>query len=804
MGLPRSPRLLALVAAAVVALSTCAVGAESTARLTETRPVRIIVVDERGEPIRGAQITFDGREILTDVGGQALIRISEPVSALVSANGTLDEPVAIGADDLSTTIRMWDRVGADGVERTSMHFGGDVMLGRRYLETDRLDTPLVTDSASARLVVADLAPISQAADWTVVNLESVVGELPEDEAYAGKRFLLQSTPLVTEALDELGVDLVTLGNNHAYDWRDPGIESTIAILDEAEIAHVGAGLGAGDAVRGQLVAIRGGTVGIVSYTTLSGSFVNDQLPTASEPLPAGLSASERWQYSEREFGFGSDGSPVFIARGERRIGEIWSDFVALEDEFGEATLAGLWAAMTEVYPELQDWVARRGHGGAAAYRRAEMESEVARLRQSGADFVVVQVHGGFQFAPVKSEFVQRIAHAAIDAGADIVVAHHPHVIQGVELYRGKLVVYSLGNLVFDQDFLGTFPSAMLRVITEGSEILEARMIPLMLDRYRPVPVTGLTAARVVRSIDQSSALSAYSARVNGLEVETVLSESSTGVGGLVEPVSVRLERNSGLIVSERSEWDQTVETRGDIAVPLAACTIVRSDLLGETVELGVDLFGWGRFNDDTADGNGHLPLHWAVPAESGSWMRSAGRSLNPLDDSIELNTVVDATTSMRLLARIDIADHRLFDVDGQPLDAVPKLEVTMDVKRIRGEAPSLRFVTFDFEDSDPTVSPETSRLREIEVPIDVAADGLWHSVVVALPGDLFGVDADGKKANTATLIVDAPSAWHGRLAVDNVRVIEWRGSTSATSPTWVAADFVRSSDESARLAVSGC
>ena len=82
-----------------------------------------------------------------------------------------------------------------------MHFGGDVMLGRRYLETDRADSTIVTDAASARDIVSDLAPLSATADWTVVNLESVIGELPATEAYAGKRFLLQSTPLITETLD---------------------------------------------------------------------------------------------------------------------------------------------------------------------------------------------------------------------------------------------------------------------------------------------------------------------------------------------------------------------------------------------------------------------------------------------------------------------------------------------------------------------------------------------------------------------------------------------------------------------------
>jgi poly-gamma-glutamate capsule biosynthesis protein CapA/YwtB (metallophosphatase superfamily) len=804
MGLPRSPRLLAATVASIIALSTCAAGVEDPAGLTAARPVRIIVVNETGEPVHGATIMSSEWDVQTDVAGEALISISEPITAIVSAKGALDEPVAIGADDLSTAVRLWDRVGPDGTERSSMHFGGDVMLGRRYLETDRVDTPIVTDAASARDIVSDLAPLSATADWTVVNLESVIGELPATEAYAGKRFLLQSTPLITETLDELGVDLVTLGNNHAYDWRDPGIESTLEALDAAGITHVGAGSNPDDAVRGQIVEVGEGTIGIVSYTTVNGSFVNDQSPSNDERAPADLPTTERWQYSKRPFSYSSPGDPLYIAEAERRIGEIWSLFTALEDEFGDDKVADLWSALIAVYPELQDWVARRGHGGAAPYGRTEMENEVTRLEQSGAEMIVVQIHGGFQFAEVKSEFVQQIAHAAVDAGADLVVAHHPHVLQGVEWYKDKLVVYSLGNLVFDQDFLETFPSAILRVITEGPDILEARMIPLVLDRYRPVPVTGLTATQIVRKIDQRSAQPAVATRGAALEVITEISEIAPSTAAVVDSASLRLERNSGVIVKGRRWRQETVEMDLDGESTLAACSIVRSDLLGETIELGVDLYGWGRFDDDTADGEHSVPSHWALPTDSDNWKRSAGRTLNPLDDSIELITNVSGTTTMRLLARVDISEHRLFESVGNPVDQEPLMEIRLDAKRSRGEAPSLRFVTFHFQDSDPTSSPETSRLREINVPIEVPPDGVWHSIVIPLPDDLLSADINGNRANTATLLIDAPPAWNGRLAVDNVRIIQWRGVTSTQSPTWVAADLVRSSQDPVQLTTSGC
>ncbi len=786
-------------------LSACAFGPQYSTRLNETRPVVIRIVDEREEPIAGAVLEVAGRTLRTNDDGESAIKIAQPVTAVVSADGKLTEPIVIGPGDVSMVVRLWDRVGPDGIARNSMHFGGDVMLGRRYLEPTRPDTPLVTDAESARHVVGDLAPLSAAADWTVVNLETVIGDLPIEEAYPAKRFLLQSSPYVTELLDELGVDLVTLGNNHAYDWGEAGLATTFDALDRAGIDYVGAGYDREEALEGRLVEVGSTGIGIVSFTTVNGSFVNDQLPSVDEPLPVGLPASEIWQYSERSFSYGEPGDRLYIREGRRRISEIWTLYEQLEGAFGEAAVTDLWMAMTDVYPELQDWVARRGHGGAAPYRRDDVEDEIRRLQQAGAKMIVVQVHGGFQFADVKSEFVQRISHDAIDAGADIVVAHHPHVLQGVEWYRDKLIVYSLGNLVFDQDFLETFPTAMLRVVTEGSNVLEARLLPVVLDRYRPVPVAGTTAARIVRTIDERSALHAVADRVDELEVGSVAWEQPPERAGLIAPASLRLEHNSAVVLRGRTQRDRLVATAADGVGQLGPCLLVRTDLLPEGTEVGVDLFGWGRFDDDTADGHRDRPLNWRVPDESDRWARVAGRTLDPLDDAIELLTDPEDTSTMRLRARIDLDEHRLFDNTGAPLDAPPRFEIRMDAKRSRGEEPSIRFVTFDFSDSDPTVAPESVRLREIVLPIEIPADGEWHSVVLPLPDDLFVPDADGNRANTATMLIDTPPALRGQLALDNVQILEWRGAAATSGPAWAAADLVRSEGASSvDLATSGC
>lgn len=78
-----------------------------------------------------------------------------------------------------------------------------------------------------------------------------------------------------------------------------------------------------------------------------------------------------------------------------------------------------------------------------------MREDVGRLRQR-AQVVVVSMHAGQEYSPRPNTQQVEFARAAIDAGARLVVGHHPHVVQPVEHYRGGVIFYSLGNLVFDQ------------------------------------------------------------------------------------------------------------------------------------------------------------------------------------------------------------------------------------------------------------------------------------------------------------------------------------------------------------------
>jgi poly-gamma-glutamate capsule biosynthesis protein CapA/YwtB (metallophosphatase superfamily) len=71
---------------------------------------------------------------------------------------------------------------------------------------------------------------------------------------------------------------------------------------------------------------------------------------------------------------------------------------------------------------------------------------------SSTDLVIVNIHWGTEYQHQFSKLQQQVGHELIDNGADIIIGHHPHVVQGMELYKGKPIFYSLGNFIFDQYF----------------------------------------------------------------------------------------------------------------------------------------------------------------------------------------------------------------------------------------------------------------------------------------------------------------------------------------------------------------
>jgi len=85
-----------------------------------------------------------------------------------------------------------------------------------------------------------------------------------------------------------------------------------------------------------------------------------------------------------------------------------------------------------------------------AFMRIDKMAEAVKGAKQNADFVIVSMHVGIEYARKPNNSQINFAHAVIDTGADLVIGHHPHVVQTMEKYKGKFIFYSLGNFVFDQ------------------------------------------------------------------------------------------------------------------------------------------------------------------------------------------------------------------------------------------------------------------------------------------------------------------------------------------------------------------
>lgn len=229
------------------------------------------------------------------------------------------------------------------------------------------------------------------ADFFMANQEfpfSSRGEMAPD-----KQFTFRLPPEKVSLFLEMGIDGVTLANNHALDFGREALLDSCETLDRAGIQHTGAG--------------------------------------------ASLELAKK---------------PVVVGQKGKQVAVIGA---------------------TRVVP-VSDWAAgRQSPGMLAAYDMGVLLEEIGRQRQEN-DFVVVYIHWGAEKEERPRDYQRTMARQMVDAGADLVVGAHPHVLQGIEYYKGKAIVYSLGNFVFGSSIPRT---ALLQVaLGEGSEPL-LRLVP---------------------------------------------------------------------------------------------------------------------------------------------------------------------------------------------------------------------------------------------------------------------------------------------------------------------------------------
>ena len=238
--------------------------------------------------------------------------------------------------------------GAKADKHLRITFAGDVTLGSE----ERLwqeETSLV-HTASAQgddYFFANVKPLFDADDLTVVNLEGVLSDSGEGER-KDKTYRFRGPSSFASILTAGGIEMVSVANNHTMDYGERGYLDTLAALDEEGIAYFG-----GRSVR------------------------------------------------------------------------LW--------EKDGVKLAFLGLSYTDDCRAEREWMAQ----------------EIARLKQEeGASAVIFTYHGGQEYSQARTKKQQDIARMAVNAGADLVIMHHPHVVQGMSVLDGRSVLYSLGNFCF--------------------------------------------------------------------------------------------------------------------------------------------------------------------------------------------------------------------------------------------------------------------------------------------------------------------------------------------------------------------
>ncbi len=142
-----------------------------------------------------------------------------------------------------------------------------------------------------------------------------------------------------------------------------------------------------------------------------------------------------------------------------------------------------------------------------AFMRILRMQEAVKAAKAQADFVLVSMHSGVEYVNKPNGRQTDFAHAAIDAGAEMVIGHHPHVVQTLEKYKGKYIFYSLGNFVFDQmDTRDTREGLAMKVTFGQGGVMNITLHPVLIHDYaQPRLLSGVDAEEVVKKLNYSVA-----------------------------------------------------------------------------------------------------------------------------------------------------------------------------------------------------------------------------------------------------------------------------------------------------------
>ncbi|HVI01316.1 MAG TPA: CapA family protein [Enhygromyxa sp.] len=520
------------------------------------------IVDEQGLPLDGAQLRLIG-------WGEAAINDGEATTSWFGGGFSLPDLarrnvlLEVSLDGYYTEIipvELQRTLDEDVLElpeielvaqregRVRLTFAGDAMFGRRMFDDGVLAQDTLADDTEALFQYVE--PLLWADDHTAINLESPVTDrlwTPHPK----KTFVFNSFPASATVLPGVGVDSVSLGNNHVYDYLALGLLDTLQHLDAVGLPHYGAGHDASDAAASAYrPTINGVALAMQGFSDISGS------------------------------SHGVDALKLVALDVPNKPGALHST-PALLQQF--------------------------------------LASEV------GAGRVAIPIiHGGIEYAPTQSEEMYEDLGRAVEHGAALVIAHHPHVVHGVQLIDAgegpRFVFGSLGNFVFDQEIFETLRSYFAVVdITEtgdGATVDRVRLVPMVRDDYSPRLLVGDAVAKHGRHVAH---LSVAEADESGFVPALVFAE-----GGRLVVAADESELAITDLIDERQLALNDKQT-GPIALERFTSTDALAALASDSkanCQLGRDLLEIGDFEDPDVDG-GYL--------EGDGWLPSKHRYLQGID-----------------------------------------------------------------------------------------------------------------------------------------------------------------------------
>ncbi len=292
---------------------------------------------------------------------------------------------------------------------------------------------------------AILKPI-RAADAAFGNLENTLIDLESFRGYPQAEYgipHLLGSPAVAKDMRNMGFTLVSRANNHTTDWGIEGMHATDQAADNAGLVRAGTGDNRAAARAAHYLPTTKGRISLVAMTSTPTPISPALDPLGRSPGRPGLSAlrvtptaivSPEMMLSLRKI---HDAQPAAKLESEATVKRV----LGLPDKPDEISLLGTSYRVGDKPVRL-------------AYEMNDLDfREILKSIRQGkqnSDFLIASIHAheSDNSSEETPDFLPRLAHAAIDAGADMLIGHGPHRLRGIEIYKGKPIFYSLGNFFF--------------------------------------------------------------------------------------------------------------------------------------------------------------------------------------------------------------------------------------------------------------------------------------------------------------------------------------------------------------------